>query len=183
MEEVLLKEVKRIVKITDAIILQDYNKGVLSPKMITEILFIAKKHDIPVFVDPKVDNIELYKGALLLKPNRHEAEAQLAYKIDDLEKAKSASKILLERLKCDNILLTLGNAGMIFRNEKELLHIPAVPLDAADITGAGDTVISVLAALYSTGLPLESCVQYANQAAAGTCKIHGVVPVIPDMLF
>jgi D-glycero-beta-D-manno-heptose-7-phosphate kinase len=183
MEEALLKEVKRNMKITDALILQDYNKGVLTPKMITEILFIAKKHEVPVFVDPKVDNIELYKGALLIKPNRHEAEAQLACKIDDLEKAKTAGKRLWERLGCDNILLTLGHVGMILINEKELLHIPAIPLEAADITGAGDTVISVVAALYSTGLPLESCVQYANQAAAGTCKIHGVVPAIPEMLF
>ncbi|MEA2078190.1 MAG: PfkB family carbohydrate kinase [Candidatus Marinimicrobia bacterium] len=183
MQDILIKEIRRSLKVADACILQDYNKGVLTPRIITEIMDIAKKEGIPVFVDPKVDNIELYKNALLLKPNRHEAETHLGYKIEDLETVKTASKILLDRLGVKNILLTLGDEGMILRNNEQLLHIPAKELEAADITGAGDTVISVIAALYASGLPIESCAQFANQAAAETCKKHGVVPVTPDMLF
>jgi len=183
MQDVLIKEIRRTLTITDVCIVQDYNKGVLTPRMINELMNIAKKDGVPVFVDPKIENIDLYKGAFLIKPNRHEAEEQLAYAIKDIETAKTASRTLLERLGCKNILLTLGDEGMILCNNEQVLHIPAISIDTADITGAGDTVISVLAALYSTGVPIETCVQYANQAAAAICKKHGVVPVIPDMLF
>lgn len=183
MEDIFIKEIRSTMKVADACILQDYNKGMLTPRLISEILDIAKKNHVPVFVDPKIDHIELYKSALLIKPNRHEAEEQLGYKIKDLETAKSAVKVLHDRWGCDNILLTLGPDGMILKNNDQLLHIAAMPIETADITGAGDTVISVIAALYSTGLPIESCVQFANQAAAETCKLHGVVPVTPEMLF
>ncbi len=182
-QDVLIKEVRRSFKVADACILQDYNKGVLTPRLIVEIMELAKNEGIPVFVDPKVDNIELFKNALLLKPNRHEAETHLGYKIEDLETAKAASKILLDRLGVQNILLTLGEEGMILRNNEQLLHIPARELDAADITGAGDSVISVMTALYASGLDIENCAQFANQAAAETCKEHGVIPVVPEMLF
>lgn len=178
----LLKEINRAIKISDIIILQDYNKGVLTYALITEIMHLAKKAKVPVFVDPKIDNIDAYKGATLIKPNRQEAEAQLGYKIKEIDTAKAASKVLLEKFKCQNILLTLGDQGMIFYNEEQLLHIPAKQLTVSDITGAGDTVISVMAALYSTGLPLESCIHYANQAAAETCKEQGVVPATLKMI-
>ena len=183
MQDVLIKEIRRTLKITDVCILQDYNKGVLTPQLIIKIMDLAKKEGIPVFVDPKIENIDLYKDAFLIKPNRHEAEKQLGYAIKDIETAKTASRTLLDRLGCENILLTLGDEGMILCNNEQLLHIPALSIDTADITGAGDTVISVLAALYSTGVPIETCVQFANQAAAAICKKHGVVPVLPDMLF
>lgn len=183
MEDTLLKEIRRSIKVADACILQDYNKGLMTPRLISEIMDIAGKHHVPVFVDPKIDNIRHYKGALLLKPNRHEAEEQLGYEIKDLDSAKSACKVLYDRLGCQNLLITLGSEGMILKNDQQLLHVPAIPIETADITGAGDTVISVIAALYSTGMPIESCVQFANQAAAETCKLHGVVPAIADMLF
>ena len=183
MEDVFIKEIRSSIKIADACILQDYNKGMLTPRIITEVMAMAKKNHVPVFVDPKIENIELYKKATLIKPNRHEAEKQLGFEIKDMETAKKAAKVLQERLACENLLLTLGKEGMILKNDNQLLHVPAVSIETADITGAGDTVISVVAALYSTEIPIESCVQFANQAAAECCKRHGVVPVTTDMLF
>ena len=183
MQDTLIKEIRRILKISDVCILQDYNKGVLTPRMIEEIMDMANKESVPVFVDPKFDHIDLYKNAVLIKPNRHEAEVKLGYAIKDIETAKTAARDLFDLLGCENILLTLGSKGMILRNAEQLLHIPALPIETADITGAGDTVISVLAALYSTGMPIETCVQFANQGAAEICKKHGVVPVVPEMLF
>ncbi|MCF7833623.1 MAG: bifunctional hydroxymethylpyrimidine kinase/phosphomethylpyrimidine kinase, partial [Candidatus Marinimicrobia bacterium] len=166
MQNNLIKEIRRVLKITDVCILQDYNKGVLTPRMIDEIMDMTKKEGVPVFVDPKFENIDLYKDAFLIKPNRHEAEVKLGYAIKDIETAKTAARELFDRLGCENILLTLGSEGMILRNAEQILHIPAIPIETADITGAGDTVISVLAALYSTGMPIETCVQFANQGAA-----------------
>lgn len=183
MEDIFLKELRSPIKVADACILQDYNKGMLTPRLISEILDMADRHHVPVFVDPKIENFELYGKAFLVKPNRHEAEVQLGQDIKDLDSAKNACKTLHERLGCENCLLTLGDEGMILKNDNQMLHVPAMPIEAADITGAGDTVIAVLAALYSTGMPIESCVQFANQAAAETCKLHGVVPITPDMLF
>lgn len=183
MQKVLLKEIDRAIKISDIIILQDYNKGVLTNSLITEIMGLAKKADIPVFVDPKINNLEAFKGATLIKPNRYEAEAQLNYKIKDIPTAKNAAKDLLEKLACQNIILTLGDEGMILYNKEKLIHVHAKELSVSDITGAGDTVISVVAALYSTGLPLETCVHYANQVAAETCKEKGVVPATLKMLY
>ncbi len=182
-EDELLVEIRRAIKGSDIIILQDYNKGVLTERLISEIMYMAKKAKVPVFVDPKIDHMDSYNGATLIKPNRLEAEAQLGYELNELETAKAGAKILLERLKCKNILLTLGENGMILYNDEQLLHIPAKTLDVADITGAGDTVISVMAALYSTDLPIESCAQYANQAAAETCKEQGVIPATLKMLY
>ena len=115
MEDIFIKEIRSSLKVADACILQDYNKGMLTPRMISEIMDTANKNHVPVFVDPKIDNIETYKKAVLIKPNRHEAEKQLGYEIKDLETAKDAAKILQERLDCENLLLTLGNEGMILK--------------------------------------------------------------------
>ncbi|MBN2780975.1 MAG: bifunctional hydroxymethylpyrimidine kinase/phosphomethylpyrimidine kinase [Candidatus Marinimicrobia bacterium] len=182
LEEKLLKEVRRSLRNSDACIIQDYNKGVLTPRMISGILDMADTYRVPVFVDPKKDYIELYAGAFLIKPNRHEAEQIIGYTIKTPAEARKASADLFETLQCAHVVLTLGGDGLILRDRDTYLHVPAHKLDVADITGAGDTVIAVLAALYSTGLPLADCAEYANRAAAKTCALPGVVPVRPEML-
>ena len=181
-EKKLLQQIENILNHSDICILQDYNKGVLTPTLIKESIRLAKEKNIPVFVDPKIENIDSYAGAFLMKPNRKEAETILKYTISTTEEAEKASGDLLKKMQCENILLTLGADGMILRNKKQCIHIPALPLEIADITGAGDTVIAVLTALYSTDLPLETCAEFANRAAAKVCEQSGIVPATPNML-
>jgi rfaE bifunctional protein kinase chain/domain len=183
LEKALVLEIARALERSHALILQDYNKGVLGPELIKGTIEKAKEAGIPVFVDPKFDHTDSYAGAFLIKPNRREAEALLSYKIDTTEKALKAAETLQKQLHCDNILLTLGADGMVLANAAGSEHIPGHPLKVTDITGAGDTVIAVVAALYCSGLTIGECVHFANRAAARVCEKQGVCPATPDMIF
>jgi len=182
LEDKMLQEVRRALKTSDACIVQDYNKGVLTPRLIPEILRLAADADVPVFVDPKFDHVFSYGGAFLIKPNRTETERMSAKRIAAYEDAEALSTELREKLRCENLLITLGHEGMLLQTPEARHYYPARKLQTADITGAGDTVIAVLAALYSAGLPLERAAEFANRAAAAVCALPGVVCVRPEML-
>jgi rfaE bifunctional protein kinase chain/domain len=182
LEEKLLLEIRRALEISDACIIQDYNKGLLTPRLIEAILSIARDFELPVFVDPKFDHINCYTGAFVIKPNRLEAEAMLGQKIPDVETAKAQAPKLRRKLGCKNLLMTMGADGMLLQTAGLGYYIPAHPLKTVDITGAGDTVIAVLCALFTIGLPLSQAAEYANLAAAKVCEQPGVTSITIDML-
>lgn len=158
----------------DGIILQDYAKGLWNGET-TGFVQHAKAHRKPVFVDPsRLAEADLYKGTTLLTPNIVEAERlsgvalahpRTAGKDDDLL-LKMAERILAAS-QVEHVIITCGESGMVAlsRGEKRLLRIPTFARDVFDVTGAGDTVISVLALTYVIGLPLADCMRVANAAA------------------
>lgn len=182
LEDKILQEIRRAFKTADACIVQDYNKGVLTPRIIPEIMRLAADADVPVFVDPKFDHVFSYKGAFLIKPNRTECEHMSGNKIAGHQDAEKLAPGLRKKLGCENLLITLGHEGMLLQTADAVHYFPAHKLKTVDITGAGDTVIAVLSALYSAGFSLEKAAEYANRAAAAVCAQPGVVCARPEML-
>src|SRR3989339_1964797 len=184
MRKIILAYLESHIKKIDGIILQDYNKGVLTPELIEKIVHLANKNDILITVDPKFNNFFAYKNVTVFKPNRKEAEDVLGMKIRTASDVSSAGKKILERLNAKNVLLTLGEEGIaIFEEHQPEKRMPTKAIKVADVSGAGDTVISTLTmALAANANILEAC-YLANYAAGIVCGEVGIVPIEIDRLF
>ena len=160
----LVDSVRAAIAVADAVILEDYNKGVLTPDVIFEVLRLATERSLPVVVDPKYRNFFLYRGATIFKPNRRELEAALGAALDvDHPETLPAT---LTRLGVHNLLLTLGERGMVLFSERgEVARIPTVARQVYDVVGAGDTVTAYLTGVLAAGgTPVEAAA-IANIAA------------------
>lgn len=160
----LLARVAEVVALADAVVLEDYNKGVLVPAVIAEALRLATARGIPVVVDPKFRNFFLYRGATIFKPNRRELESALGASVDvDHPETLPAT---LARLGVEHILLTLGERGMVlFGEHGEIARVPTVAREVYDVVGAGDTVTAYLAAILAAGGTAAEAAGIANIAA------------------
>lgn len=165
----------------ESVILQDYNKGILSKEMIHRIISLCKSKGKPVYVDPKFDNFFEYKDVTIFKPNRKEIQDALGLRIDGDDSAFDAGKRLLDIINCEWLILTRGEKGMmLFDKEKGKLvvyNIPTRALRVADVSGAGDTVISTLAVTLSGGAGIKEAIVLANYAAGHVCEEVGIVPI------
>ncbi|OGU52376.1 MAG: sugar kinase, partial [Ignavibacteria bacterium GWC2_35_8] len=184
MRKKILAYLESHIKKIDGIILQDYNKGVLTPELIEKIVHLANKNDILITVDPKFNNFFAYKNVTVFKPNRKEAEEVLGIKIKTTSDVSFAGKTILERLKAKNVLLTLGEEGIaVFEEHQPEKRMSTKAIKVADVSGAGDTVISTLTmALAANANILEAC-YLANFAAGIVCGEVGIVPIEIDRLF
>ena len=170
--------VDRAVADADALVLEDYNKGVLVESVIRRAVQAANARRIPVVVDPKYRNFFAYRGATVFKPNRRELEAALGAAVDlDHPEALPA---VLTRLGADRLLLTLSERGMALIEPDGAIHrIPTTARDVYDVVGAGDTVTAWLAAMLAAGAtPLEAAV-IANYAAGVEVGKAGAATVVP----
>jgi len=183
-EEKLLIKIANFIDSIDGIILQDYNKGVLTPKLIDNIISIANKHNILVTVDPKFDNFFEYKNVTVFKPNLKETEAVLGMKIISDEDISSAGQKLLSELNSDYVLLTLGEKGIaVFKKGDKERRMPTKARKVADVSGAGDTVISTLTIGLAAGADIYEACFLANYAAGIVCGEVGIVPIEKETLF
>jgi len=164
------------------LVLQDYDKGVLSPELPALLLSEATRRGIPSIVDPKLRHFFDFQGAWLFKPNVRELAAALGVENAPLDEA--GLRPLLDRLGCDNLLLTLGEAGMVLlsRDQPGECRIPSRAREVFDVTGAGDTVIATLAAALIGGAELPEAASLANVAAGIEVSRLGAVPVTRDEL-
>lgn len=165
----------------DVVVLEDYNKGVLSPRVIRTSLALAAERGLPVVVDPKFRHIFEYRGATIFKPNSFELAAALAGPIrpeDDewLEEAR-------ERFGCQHLLVTLGEEGMALRAaDGTSFRVPAMAREVFDVSGAGDTVTACLAVGLAAGATLREAAVLANLAAGIEVGKPGVATVAPAEL-
>lgn len=179
----VIDAIESILPQTDAIIIQDYNKGLLTKELIAAVTDLARQHQKITTVDPKFDNFFDYKSVTLFKPNRKETEAALGIRIDSIESIKNACRSLLSRLSCHAVLITLGDQGMFFLDANgEFAQIPTKARSVHDVSGAGDTVISTLTLALATGIELKEAITLANYAAGVVCGEVGVVPIEPSKL-
>ena len=164
----------------DGIIVEDYNKGTLPKAIISHVVSYSSHHDIPVYVDPKYDNYDYFKGVRLFKPNLVEYNAIVRNKqFGDLPNSGFKFK---EFLESDILLLTLGADGMSLYHNGQHNQIPTKARKVYDVSGAGDTVIATFAINDLCGLePLESST-IANLAAGRVCEEIGVFPITVDSL-
>ena len=160
----ILDTIRSAIASADAVVLEDYNKGVLAADVIDEVMRLAVARGIPIVVDPKYRNFFRFRGATIFKPNVRELEAALGAAVDvDHPETLPAT---LARLGVEHILLTLGERGMVLFSERgEVARIPTVAREVYDVVGAGDTVTAYLATMLAAGgSPTEAAV-IANIAA------------------
>ncbi|MBF0215585.1 MAG: D-glycero-beta-D-manno-heptose-7-phosphate kinase [Candidatus Omnitrophica bacterium] len=179
--------VKENIDGVDGVIIEDYGKGVITPKVLRNIVPLIRRKKKIVSVDPKEDHFSYYRGVTVITPNHSEAEKAYGAKMETDEKIRTAGVKLLKRLGTESILLTLGEKGMmLFEKDKVPYAIPTVAREVYDVSGAGDTVIAVYTlSLASGGAPRLSA-HLANSAAGivvgkiGTAAIQ--IEELLDML-
>ena len=193
-EDQLLERIVRILKSIpiDAIIFQDYDKGNITPRIISEVTDLARRKKIPVTVDPKHRNFSQFRNVTLFKPNLKELREGLNIDIDDssdehmVHDLLEASRQLHERQQIDIVLITLASRGMFacdFRSgEPQTVLLPACQREVADVSGAGDTVISVITLALAAGMDIRQAVRLANIAGGIVCEQVGVVPIDRERL-
>jgi D-glycero-beta-D-manno-heptose-7-phosphate kinase len=174
----LLEALEVAVADADALVFEDYNKGVLVPVVIARGIELARARGIPVIVDPKYRNFFAYRGATIFKPNRRELESALGAEVDlDHPEALPAT---FERLGVEHLLLTLGERGMaLVSADGEVGRVPTTAREVYDVVGAGDTVTAYLATILAAGgTPAEAAI-VANFAAGVEVGKLGAATVSP----
>jgi D-glycero-beta-D-manno-heptose-7-phosphate kinase len=163
----------------DVVIFEDYNKGLLSKNLIQKAITAAQQKGIPTIVDPKKDNFFAYKGVDVFKPNLKEIKEGLNVDFDVQSEAALSENVEILRAKLDakGILLTLSEHGIYFQNSKDVYREPAHKRNIIDVSGAGDTVVSVAALALACGLESEYMMRIANLAGGLVCEKVGVVPI------
>lgn len=175
----LLGAVRIAVGRADALVLEDYNKGVLVPPVIELAIRLARARGIPIVVDPKYRNFFAYRGATVFKPNRRELESALgaAVRLDHPE----ALPDTFRRLGVEHLLLTLGEQGMaILSADGQVERIPTTAREVYDVVGAGDTVTAYLAMMLAAGATVREAAVVANFAAGVEVGKLGAATVSAD---
>lgn len=175
----LIKRITQLLPTADVLIFEDYDKGVLTPQNIAQIITDANKLGVPVVVDPKKNNFSNYKGATLFKPNLKELKEGLNIDFDLNNKQAFEQSItqMLQAMSIQYALITMSEKGVMITDGKTFTYIPAHIRKIADVSGAGDTVISVAALCVAAKQPTSTLAKLANLAGGLVCEEVGVVPI------
>lgn len=183
MESRALAALTEIIDPARALVLSDYAKGTLTPRIIERALELAKANGIPVLVDPKLRRYRLYKGVTLVTPNLYEAERFAGLAVHTDEDIAIAARSILDELGCTAVLITRGEQGMtLFEADQSPLHIPTLAREVFDVSGAGDTVIAAAALALAAGATLPEAAELANRAAGVVVGKLGTATVEPSEL-
>jgi D-beta-D-heptose 7-phosphate kinase/D-beta-D-heptose 1-phosphate adenosyltransferase len=159
------------------VVLSDYAKGVLTEQVCHTLIAAARRRNIPVLVDPKQRNFTRYRGATAICPNRKELAVATGEPLADLVRLLAAGRAMLTPLQVEFMAVTLGEKGIAVLRPDSCLHVPAVVRQVYDVSGAGDTVIAVLALAMACGVELESAAHVANVAAGIVVSKAGTLPI------
>jgi D-beta-D-heptose 7-phosphate kinase/D-beta-D-heptose 1-phosphate adenosyltransferase len=166
LEARLIRYVAACIRSAKALVVSDYAKGVVTPRLMADLTALAHRYGIPVIVDPKVAHIGRYKGATVLTPNHLEAVQAAGLHGDDEATLLEAGRQLYQRLGCQAVLITRGEHGMsLVEAGGRVTHIPTVARQVFDVTGAGDTVVATLALALAAGASMAQAARIANHAA------------------
>jgi D-glycero-beta-D-manno-heptose-7-phosphate kinase len=180
LETAFLENIRFLLETKDihVILFQDYNKGVLSKRVIQSVILEARERAIPTAVDPKNRNFWEYRGVQLFKPNLKEVQNGLRRTIAITEASLSeASAFICRKLSNELTMITLSEKGLFIYENDEGKIIPTRPRSITDVCGAGDAVISVAALGLASSMGLEELAVLANLAGGQVCEKVGVVPV------
>jgi D-beta-D-heptose 7-phosphate kinase/D-beta-D-heptose 1-phosphate adenosyltransferase len=181
--EEIMAFIRQQTEMVSVIILEDYNKGLLTPELIGLIIKEAHIKSIPVLVDPKYDNFFAYKGVTLFKPNRKEAADKMGRRLDSLAAVEEAGRRLLDKIESQAVLITLSEEGMaLIERGHDMAIIPTQAKKVHDVSGAGDTVIATMGVVMAAGGSLKEAAVIANHAAGQVIAEVGIVPVQPQPL-
>jgi len=177
----MMRFIRAAIEKTDVIIVEDYGKGVIQPALLEELLKLARKHKKPVVVDPKEKHFSYYKGATAITPNRKEAYGAIEH--SEKLPMKEVGKKLLSKLALEGVLMTLGEDGMaLFEKDGSVTQIPTAAREVYDVSGAGDTVISVFSMALAVGAKMKDAARISNIAAGIVVGKLGTATVTPEEL-
>jgi D-glycero-beta-D-manno-heptose-7-phosphate kinase len=177
--ERIIAAIEDAIQEADALVLEDYNKGVLVPAVITRAIEVARGREIPIVVDPKYRHFFAYRGATIFKPNRRELDSALGAEVD--VEHPEAIPAAIKRLAVEHLLLTLGERGMLLASrDGTLLSVPTVAREVYDVVGAGDTVTAYLATILGAGGSAAEAAVIANFAAGVEVGKLGAATVSPE---
>ena len=178
-EKELLKRIEKLLPACDVVIFEDYDKGVITSTLIAQTVKWAKAKGIPTVVDPKKRNFLHYQGVTLFKPNLKELREGLKIDLDasDPNSVKSAVKLLKEKLMAPGVMLTMSEHGVFIDYGGDQLTLPAHKREIADVSGAGDTVVSIAALCVALKLPAKDIATLSNLGGGLVCQHVGVVPI------
>jgi rfaE bifunctional protein kinase chain/domain len=186
-EDLLINRIREQIKnqTIDAIIFQDYDKGVITTRIIEEVTSLARAEEVPVLVDPKRRNFLAYIDVHVFKPNFKEFCEGLNIQLSktDGEGIFRAARKMQKENSIGNMIITLSEKGIFVSDGSKYEVIPALERDIADVSGAGDTVIAVAALCLAGGQTVLRAAQLANLAGGLVCEKVGVVPVTPELFF
>lgn len=175
----LLKKIYALLPECDAVIFEDYDKGVIHPALISAVVKKAKSLQIPVIVDPKKRNFNAYKEVTIFKPNLKELREGTNREIDlsDKKSLEAACLDLMKKQKISYVFVTLSEHGACITDGKKFHYIPAHLRKIADVSGAGDTVVSVATLCMASKISIRTIAELANLAGGLVCEEVGVVPI------
>jgi rfaE bifunctional protein kinase chain/domain len=182
--EKLIAKAKELILSCNVIIFEDYDKGVLTAESIAEITAFANRHNVPTVVDPKKRNFLAYHNTTLFKPNLKELREGLKvdFNVDNPVELQATVQQLKETLNINGALITLSERGVFIDFENEIHKLPAHIRQIADVSGAGDTVISIAACCVALRLPPKTIAAVSNLGGGLVCEMVGVVPIDKDLL-
>jgi D-beta-D-heptose 7-phosphate kinase/D-beta-D-heptose 1-phosphate adenosyltransferase len=182
-EQELIDAVIPLLPRADIVLLSDYAKGVLTARVIRNVIDAARKLGKRVIVDPKSANFAIYRGATLLTPNRKEFAEATRSRADSDNSIAEAAPDAMHLADCEAMLVTQGEHGMTLVTRKgAAIHVPALPVKVRDVSGAGDTVAAALALALAAGADWEAALRTANAAAAVAVSKKGTATVTPAEL-
>jgi len=175
--------VKCVIDKVDAVIIEDYGKGVITPALLKHVVPLARRRGKVISVDPKEEHFRYYRGISVITPNNHEASKAVGFKITDDATLEKAGRKLLGMLNCTIVLITLGENGMaVFQKAKPMKQIPTVAQEVFDVSGAGDTVIASYTLSLASGVDPIRSAHIANCAAGIVVGKVGIAVVTPQEL-
>jgi D-glycero-beta-D-manno-heptose-7-phosphate kinase len=161
----IISAVKAAIENAHALVVSDYDKGVVTPRILSEVLPAAYGR-MPVLIDPKIRNFDAYHPATLVTPNHHEALRLAGLEEDSDETLRTAAQMIRKRLGCDAVLITRGDRGMMLvEGDRDPVNVNTAAREVFDVTGAGDTVIAALGAALAAGASMAESAALANYAA------------------
>lgn len=181
-EAAVLAAIDRQVERASALVVSDYLKGAVTRAVAARAVEAGRRRGVPVLVDPKVPHIDSYRGATLITPNHHEAEAVTLIRIRTAWDARAAARAFRDRTGCASVLITRGEHGMWLLDGDAEYDLPAVAREVSDVTGAGDTVAAAIALGLAAGGSLLDAARLANHAAGIVVGKFGPATVTPDEL-
>jgi rfaE bifunctional protein kinase chain/domain len=174
LETAIIKAMQKVIPLIDAVIIEDYNKGLLTEKIISEILKAAGKQGKLISVDPKQKNFFAYKKVDVFKPNYSEMQKNLGVIFEQEADFNKQAVLLKKKLQCKNLVVTRGEKGLyIYSDDSRSHQIPTFAREVFDVSGAGDTVISALTLALCEGCDIRTAAIIANHAAGVVCAKMG----------
>ncbi|TAH27125.1 MAG: D-glycero-beta-D-manno-heptose-7-phosphate kinase [Cytophagales bacterium] len=183
-ENNILEKIRGIISTVQVVVFEDYDKGILTESLIGKVIELARQYGIPTVVDPKKRNFLSYRGVSLFKPNKKELKEGIKTEssLQTIQEIDTAIEQLQHIIQASSVMITLSEQGIYYKSTNTAFQIPAHIRNISDVSGAGDTVISVAALCLSLGVEPKVMVELANLSGGLVCEKVGVVPINKEEL-